>query len=333
MDGACEAPCTLCHDICPAHAIEMNKDSIPHLNINHCTNCTACVHICPTDAIIHEAINPVEIVKQASELVRQGKTSLHATCSEITEHSADLSIPCHAAWEPILLACLAAEGIRYLNLIGLHQCASCPRQYGAEIMAATEKDYDVLNKSLDIHLNISRDEPTRSPSQTQQSASEPARRAFFRNLFPNMVGNTIKAVGQLNQRDNDESHVGEEAIPVNLPVRLRLFLRALPRLQANFTPVPNMPSLPLGAIQADARCTACGQCVEQCPTQALNLREFGTNMVLDFSPDACIACWQCVDQCPEQAIESLPAISLPSLLTRRERPLVMVQAKDVLKKP
>jgi len=326
---ACETVCAHCRDICPVHAIELNEKCLPRLNKNRCTDCMACVHICPSDAITHEAVDPVGIVQHAHELARRGKVRLSAACGAVSGTSADLNVPCHAAWDPMLLACMAAEGIRTIHLDGIHQCNSCPVHHGSEIMAQTEKDYGILNKALGIHLEISWEEINIPGKQARRFIPEPERRTFFRNLFPTMAQSAIRATAQFNQSSNDENNESATATstPPRLPLRLRLFLRALPRLQANFTPVPCMPSLPLGAIQADASCTACGECVEQCPTHALDLRDFGTNSVLEFQPDTCIGCQQCVDICPEDAIEALPAISLPALLTRRERPLVIVQER------
>jgi len=332
LSNAGESTCTRCRDICPVHAIDLNEQHLPHLDEDRCTDCTACVHMCPSDAIHHEKIDPVSIVKQAYELARQGKTSLHATCSAVADTPADVSVPCHAAWDPILLACVAAEGIRTLYLNGIHQCSSCPVRHGAEIMVQTEKDYALLSKAFDTHLEISREEITIPVEQTRRSVPEPERRTFFRNLFPMMAHGAIQAAAQLNQVNNDEDNGAGTVTPTRLPLRLRLFLRALPRLQANFTPVPSMPSFPLGAIQVDANCTACNECVEQCSTHALELKELGTSKVLEFRLDACMGCRQCVDICPEHAIEALPTISLPVLLTRRTRPLVIVASGKIAKK-
>jgi len=329
--SACGTVCARCCDICPAQAIELDDEDIPRLNENRCTSCTACVHVCPVDAISHEKVDPVDIVKQASELVRRGKTSLYATCSAVANTSANLSVPCHGAWDPMLLACIAVEGIRTLHLNGIHQCDSCAVRHGSKIMLQTEKDYTLLNRALGLHLGISREKAAPPTEQAHHLAPEPDRREFFRSIFPTVARSAIKAITPLNQPGS----IGDNSTritAIHLPIRLRLFLRALPRLQANFTPVPSMPSLPLGAIQADANCTACGECVEQCPMQALDLKAFGTNRVLEFRPDACIGCRQCVDICPEHAIEALPTISLPVLLPRRTRPLVMVASDKKTKK-
>ena len=325
-----EATCTHCRDICPADAISLGELHLPRLNEKRCTDCTACVHICPSDAITHGKVDPVGIVDLADELARRGKKRLRATCSAVSAKSTDLRVPCHAIWDPMLLACMAAEGIQTLHMAGISQCNSCPVHHGAEIMARTEKDYALLNQALGVHLKILRQETTIPTEQTRRSVPEPARRAFFRNLIPSVAQGASIAAAQIGQAASQamrqEVHDKGASPSSLLPVRLRLFLLALPRLQANFTPIPSIPGLPLGAIQADAGCTACNQCVEQCPTLALSIREFGANKVLEFQPDACIGCRHCIALCPDNALESLPGISLPALLTRRARPLVMVSS-------
>jgi len=283
--------------------------------------------MCPSDAITHDEIDCISIVRQAHDLVRQGKGKLCASCNAVTGASTDLNVPCHAAWDPMLLACIAAEGVRTLYLAGIHQCASCPVRHGAEIMGQTEKEYAMLNEALGIHLEISWENPPVPVKKDRGKVPEPERRSFFQNLFPAMAQSAVQAATQISQTNRDEPIKANTLSSARLPLRLRLFLRALPNLKANFTPLPNMPSLPLGAIQADTSCTACNACVEQCPTHALDLRKFGTSRVLEFRPDACTGCQQCVSVCPEHALEGLPAISLPPLLTRRARPLVMVQER------
>jgi len=317
------AGCMRCHDVCPSDAITLDPNIIPQLDEMRCTACMACIAICPMDAISHEDVNPRQTVVKASTAVLNGNTTLTAACSATDAH-ADIHVGCHAEWDPLMLACLAAEGVRTLYLEGISQCDTCPVHHGARMMRQTERDYTTLNKSLGVHLDISSQK--KAPA-VKKHASEPERRTFFRNLIPSITQGAIVAAAQIGQTANQgtqqDTH-SEGTIPDRLPVRLQLFLRALPRLQANFTPVPIMPSIPLGAIQADANCTACSQCVEKCPTEALSIREFGLNKILEFGPDACIGCQRCISLCPEHALEPLPGISLPALLTRPKRPLVMV---------
>ncbi|MGL1901519.1 MAG: 4Fe-4S binding protein [Fibrobacterales bacterium] len=47
------------------------------------------------------------------------------------------------------------------------------------------------------------------------------------------------------------------------------------------------------------KCTGCGDCVEVCPTDALEVID-GLCIV---DEDECTDCGACVDECPEDAIE------------------------------
>ena len=53
------------------------------------------------------------------------------------------------------------------------------------------------------------------------------------------------------------------------------------------------------AVKIDEeKCTACGSCVEACPTDALSI-----DGKAKVNKDECIDCGTCVDECPEGAIE------------------------------
>ena len=324
--GTAQHACTRCRDACPADAIEMHGH-LPGIDGKRCTSCTACVAACPTGAITHEQLHIDTLVARARTHVLHGRQTLRAACSAVSDPSAELSVPCHAAWTPLLLACLAGEGVHVLELDGLNQCDACPARHGSRVMAGTERDYATLNKALGGRLVLSRDVTRRVAEQRDKREPEPERRAFFRKLIPSLAQGAAMTMAQISDVMREQDQTGDEETPTpGLPEVLQRFARLLPRLQPNFTPVPRLASIPLGAIQADERCTACSQCAEHCPTNALELRAFGSNHILEFRPDACIGCDHCADICPEHAITPLPSLSLPAIAARRSRPLVMVSA-------
>lgn len=47
------------------------------------------------------------------------------------------------------------------------------------------------------------------------------------------------------------------------------------------------------------KCTGCGECVEQCPTEAVGLLE-GKAVIV--RPEDCCYCTNCESLCPEEAI-------------------------------
>jgi len=295
----------------------------------------ACTSVCPVHAVTGSEIDPYAIVGKARQLGRQGNTRLHVACSASADaEQADIEVACHGVWDAFLLASIAAEGIRDMHITGIDRCGTCPRRYGSDIFSGTENDYKTLNMALEVRLNIRHDAPPEvprpEPKEERPGLSEPSRRAFFRNIIPSIAQGMAMTAAQIGQAAREE--LAEEAPPnekeSTLPLRHRLFLKALPRLKPNFTPVPDLPSLPMGAIQANDSCTACNECVEQCPTQALSLKPFGANAVLEFRPDACIGCRQCIERCPEDALEALPGISLPAIAAQRSRPLIMVPVKN-----
>lgn len=327
--------CTRCVDSCPAEAIHLSLDDrLPEIDPHRCSGCTGCVPVCPTDALRHAAARPAAMVRDVMQMPTTSRHTLQVACSAVD--GGDIAIDCHAGWSPLLLAALAAEGVAAIQLLGIDRCADCPKRFGATRLKIIEAEYQTLNQALGVKLSLIHSQPSDSRTADDTPAnnprnSEPARRAFFRQLLPSLVEGAAKATGEITQAARQAaSSSSEQPRPTHspLPVRLQLFLRALPKLQSNFTPLPATPSLPLGAMQADAHCTACGGCVEACPTRALATRAFGANTILEFQADRCIGCNRCIAICPEEALNALPGISLPAILTGKARPLIMVSTPE-----
>ena len=54
------------------------------------------------------------------------------------------------------------------------------------------------------------------------------------------------------------------------------------------------------AVKVDKeKCTACGACVECCPTDSLEIEGDCVNV----NEDICIDCGVCIDECPTGALE------------------------------
>jgi len=328
-----KSDCSRCADSCPAKAITFQSNGTPQLDESTCTSCTACIATCPVESWQIAAFDIITFLSTAVNIIATGSRQLRVACSGAPDAAADLSLPCHAGWDPLLLATLAGEGVQTLHIIGLSACATCPRRFGAIIMQQTEHDYAFLNKALEIQMTIIHTVDTSMVTKRPVDTEEPARRVFFRNLLPSLAQGMATTATQLGHatryapEPNDSSDTLIADTPPLLPLRLRLFIHALPKLHATFTPIPFMPSLPLGAIQVDPCCTACGDCVETCPTDALALKPFGAKSILEFKPDCCIGCQHCAIHCSQQAITVLPSISLPAIAAQHARPLIMVTTR------
>ena len=73
---------------------------------------------------------------------------------------------------------------------------------------------------------------------------------------------------------------------------------------------------PLGKVTIDdSKCTGCGVCASDCPTQALatsTSKETDTCQLL-FKHNLCIACGQCLEICPEQCLYLERTLELDSI--------------------
>jgi ferredoxin len=61
---------------------------------------------------------------------------------------------------------------------------------------------------------------------------------------------------------------------------------------------------PLGVVEIEGGCTACGACVSACPTGALALERDGEGISIVFDAPLCVGCKDCVPICPERVVRA-----------------------------
>jgi NAD-dependent dihydropyrimidine dehydrogenase PreA subunit len=61
----------------------------------------------------------------------------------------------------------------------------------------------------------------------------------------------------------------------------------------------NLRELP---VLDEFRCTGCGDCVEVCPTDCLDMNSEGFRLPVLAWPHKCVSCGLCAAICPEDAI-------------------------------
>jgi len=80
------------------------------------------------------------------------------------------------------------------------------------------------------------------------------------------------------------------------------------------------------------RCTACGDCVSECPTEALSLQGDNDGMLFSLAYGSCISCRVCTEVCPTDAFvitkEPLPSVkTIDQLVARYTIPKEQMKAK------
>lgn len=73
---------------------------------------------------------------------------------------------------------------------------------------------------------------------------------------------------------------------------------------------------PLGRLELDgSKCTGCGLCALDCPTQALTISSSKETDIyqLLFKHSLCVACGRCIEACPEQCLQLERTLELDRL--------------------
>jgi Pyruvate/2-oxoacid:ferredoxin oxidoreductase delta subunit len=266
----------------------------------------------------------LHLLTLAHEQAAKGENSLHVSCPKLDTNHVEVKPTCLAAFHPMLLACMAAEGIKEVYI---ETCEDCSKQQ----ILSNNDDYKELSQAMAIKLNVHLGKnPQTNKEKVEKKENEPSRRTFFRTLIPSLAKHAADNIQQMTQTTTTGNYVQDilSADARTLPTLHKLFLHALPKLQVNHIPVPVVEGIGLGNIQvSDEACSACAKCVDVCASKTLSLRKFGSRFILDFQADCCTGCNQCISICPEQAMEALPSVSLPSLMQDKPRPLVMVNSK------
>jgi len=316
--------CRACSKSCCADAIEHRAEAAAVVDPERCTSCVACMEACPVGAIHLPDFSVSDLLKAVQAARRRGESTLHVACAEVAsavQGESVARIPCHALWTAPLFAELAALGLHEVSVMGVEQCASCSRRFGRRMLDETLQQLRGLERSVGVKIQVSEGtlDSVTSEQPARADANLPPRRAFFRNLLPELTRGAATLVSEIAR------HADEEREPDAAWSRspLQRLMSLLPAMKPNFTPLPPMRGLPVGAVQGSERCVGHGRCVDQCPTQALSLRPFGERAVLELQASRCVGCSRCVHVCPEHALEMLPSISLPALLSKPARPLAM----------
>jgi ferredoxin len=73
-------------------------------------------------------------------------------------------------------------------------------------------------------------------------------------------------------------------------------------------------TVPFGKITLDAtKCTGCGICAAECPTDALADLQVTDSCKLVFRQESCVGCGQCVDICPEKCLRLTRVLEVDKL--------------------
>ena len=219
--------CSACVDICPTNAIDNDLT----VNVSSCTLCGACYNICPTNAIIL-GLNQIDFINSLEQ------KQICVGCARSSK--AEVIVPCILNFTDKDVLCLSDKDINFDTT----PCENCNYQFSYIIKRMISKMI-YLSKIFRLNVNISTNIKDYKPK--------------FKKFYPKE----------------------------NLPKRC--FNMKKEGLCQNTIPFDGK----FGYIELSEDCNLCGACVSICPEKAIKIDGESINFAHGF----CIGCGLCEYAC------------------------------------
>jgi ferredoxin/coenzyme F420-reducing hydrogenase delta subunit len=289
--------CLLCAESCPVDAI-VSGNRGKRIEKKLCSGCGACVTACPRKAVIYPTFTHGELDRVMEGLLREAPSGLHPgimtfTCREERDRPClsfanflPLQVPCLAlvsAWVLLRAFDRGAQGVAVIS--GKRGCRmDCD-------LAQAERNVGFVRELLKAWSM----EPGRiqlfNPGDSHESDMERELEAFARKM------EGLPSTGVRPSQTN--------GIHGMAPTLAALVQGRSEKLGHSDTGIVARGCAPFGIVEVDSsRCTGCGLCAPDCPTEALSLQRKGEDdsYRILFQHDLCVGCGLCGKFCPEQCI-------------------------------
>ena len=293
--------CRLCLDRCPLQAISVEGDVLT-IDASVCSGCGACVAVCPRQAVSYPTSSFEELDKEMEGLLAAEGISLEPriialTCRTCLPTPGDgegnrlrypsnilpLEIPCLAMASPWLMLRAFHMGAQGLALIcGEDKCRS---GLGGTVWRDNIRFIQAILGCWGIEA-----ERIRLFEATDSNQLDIGREL-------SQFGREISGLGPTPLRAVDHTLVAIEGL------RLPALIKEMDKMLARSTEgAISTGTVPFGKVTLDVtRCTGCGLCAQNCPTDALTIASSDDRVEFQllFLHGSCVACGACVNVCPE----------------------------------
>ena len=301
--------CGLCKTICPAKAII--DDITMRIDKSACSGCGACMGICPHEAISYPSFSILELEREAEGLLSSTVTLspriIAVTCQpcagiwdkaimKASPHVFTLEVPSLAMASPLLLLTILNKGANGIVLIdSSSECASKATN------SSWRDSLRFVQDLLDIY-GIERERIGYIEVGPDYDVSRLKLRKFV---------NSITKLGPTPLKASTGSAKHNEI--VSLSWTIKNMHSKLPDISEN---ILKNKYVPFGMIKIKGeRCTGCGLCAKNCPTNSISVKSVDDNSRLEisFCHDKCLACGICANTCPEKCINLTNMLDLSKL--------------------
>lgn len=284
--------CRRCIEICPESAFDVVRNKLT-LDEARCIACGACLGSCPTEALTLEGFDPNTFTEAFS---RREERKVSCKGDSACLGSFD-------AYHYATMALTHPEG----PLCDLAHCAECTLNKGGSVEGYITAQIDRAN---DLLTRIGFETRVQSVHEAEEAA--PQRRMVFKKAVGKLTDAPMISLTAQQRSRRDTA----------LPMKVELLKKALGNVVTTLEQTKITQNDPLffaRAIDFDA-CTICRDCVQFCPTHALQATPDSHGIL--FTQGLCIGCGICDQICKPDAFSTLETFDLIEIAYNRTRSLV-----------
>ncbi len=292
------ATCTACLGVCPTEAIDPGKP--PAFHPDKCQRCLACLTVCPVGAYTADD----QVASLLNAVTHLDGNGLELLCEKNPQASLGLPEPstgirirgCLAGLGTGAYLALAALGLERV-VVRMDACADCeweslPEQIKTQVNQANQL---LKGWGKEDFLRYTSELDSREERPLWEATNPPlSRRDLFRQAIRQ---GKITLARSLEKGQSD---------PGDRPGRdRRRILSAIAHLPApDLEEGPQLGSLNFASLSVSETCTACGVCGRACPTGALQFEknEVRKEYKLILQARNCIGCELCIHICAPIAL-------------------------------
>jgi len=289
--------CSLCMDICPKGAFHIVRNKLT-LFENECVDCAACIGSCPTEALHIDNFDPNAYTSSFTE--NENKI---LSCKSTT--------PCLGVFDAHHLIAMALRS-EEAPACDMAHCEGCSLNTEGIVERSIRKKIAEANRFFE-------ETGYEACIQTrEEKPEENERRALFRKAFEGAKEAVIE--GEKEELSMTKEY--QKRIDTHQPLKLLLLKNALKENMDKFAKTSFDHTSPLffeKTIDFNA-CTNCGDCVQFCPTQALQATS--DKQGIYFIAGNCVGCGICDHICKPDAITTKEGFDLVTIAYDRAEELV-----------
>lgn len=300
--------CSACVDVCPAHAIEIHKQSVKI--DDSCRKCGLCVAACPVEALANRRHMPRLLYDRIARIASSYE-QCYITCTRAIKRlpkENEVVLACVGSISRDLWFSLMADYDNINVYLPVGICDRCKTTTGEEFYCdaiGTAEEWAQASMGLVADQAEMTHELTREykRSQFMSSAIHSAERLVTRTN-PALAGAqaVAKKISDHAARIDQLQKQLEDAVGIKTSNnRQRMLTQNRKLMMGALQHDPGLADfIDLTAPECDtSKCTMCGECAKVCSTRAIDLDNAGHVTV---QPAYCVSCGACVTVCEDGAL-------------------------------